>query len=89
MCIRDSSKGCDFRIENPEYVKLPGKLGMEFVLKGSYNIKLAVGSAGLFSCSNAAACAAVCRELGISDDAVSEGLRTCLLYTSWKNVSKI
>lgn len=70
------SGGCDFCIENPEYVKLPDKLGMEFVLKGSYNIKLAVGSAGLFSCSNAAACAAVCRELGISDDAVSEGLRT-------------
>lgn len=46
-------RGCDFA-----HIRLPRKLGVEFRVKGDYNIDLVVGMAGKFSCYNAMAAAA-------------------------------
>ncbi len=66
---------CHVRGENPDYVKMPGKLGVEFEIKGRYNINLVIGVPGKFSCYNAMAAACVCRTLGIDKAFIAAGLR--------------
>jgi len=68
-------RSCGIRGENPDYVKMPGKLGVEFEIKGRYNINLVIGVPGKFSCYNAMAAASVCRELGTDDAFIAAGLR--------------
>ncbi len=68
-------KDCLIRGQHFDYVKMPGKLGVEFEIRGRYNINLVIGVPGKFSCYNAMAAAAVCAGCGIDDGSIAAGLR--------------
>lgn len=67
-------KGNSLRGSDVNYVRTPGKLGVEFQIKGDYNINLAVDLAGKFSCSNAMAASAVACDLCKNAGAVRKAL---------------
>lgn len=57
--------GADLCGKNAVFVRMPGKLGVEFQIRGDYNIDLVTGIPGRFSCYNSMAAVAVCRHFGI------------------------
>ena len=72
-------KHCGFKAKNLDYVKIPGKLGVEFEITGDYNIDLVVGLPGKFSCYNAMAAAAVCSRMKIGKESIRTALREILV----------
>ena len=69
-------EGNDLQGFNYTDVRLPGKLGVEFQIKGDYNIDLVVPMPGKFTCYNGMAAAAVCSLLGIAPDRIKQALRS-------------
>lgn len=65
---------CRLRGYDFAHIRLPGKLGVEFRIKGDYNIDLVVGMAGKFSCYNAMAAVAVARQYCNDQKSVREAL---------------
>ena len=63
------------RAESYAAVRMPGKLGVEFQIKGDYNIDLVLPVPGRFNCSNAMAAAAVCSRMGVKPAQIAEALR--------------
>lgn len=68
-------KGRGLQAKNLDYVKIPGKLGVEFQIAGDYNINLVVGLPGKFSCYNAMAATAVCSRMGADKESIRTALR--------------
>lgn len=63
-------------VEDYEFVRIPGKLGVEFQTKGRYNIKLVIGSPGRFSLYNALAVILAAKMLNLPDEAIRKTLLT-------------
>ena len=57
------------------HVRLPGKLGVEFRVKGSYNIDLVACIPGKFTCYNAMAAIAVCKHFAVSEETIKRALK--------------
>lgn len=69
------TEGCDLYGYGYEPVRMPGKLGVEICVKGSYNIELAIGVSGKFTCYNALAAICVCKDFGASWAQIKRALR--------------
>ncbi|WNX90737.1 UDP-N-acetylmuramoyl-L-alanyl-D-glutamate--2,6-diaminopimelate ligase [Emergencia timonensis] len=67
--------GSDLRGGNFFHVRLPGKLGVEFRVKGSYNIDLVACIPGKFTCYNAMAAIAVCKHFAVSEETIKRALK--------------
>jgi len=64
----------DLQIKEYAFVRMPGKLGVEFQTKGRYNIKLVIGAPGRFSLYNGLAVTLAAKTMGISDTAIGKAL---------------
>ncbi len=69
------SPGADLVAVNDRLVTRPGFLGAAFELHGALECSVEVGIPGKFSVYNALAAAAVCREFGVSVQALQAGLQ--------------
>lgn len=69
------SAGSDLCGGNFFHVRLPGKLGVEFRVKGVYNIDLVACIPGKFTCYNAMAAMAVCRHFAVSEETIKRALK--------------
>jgi UDP-N-acetylmuramoyl-L-alanyl-D-glutamate--2,6-diaminopimelate ligase len=58
-----------------EFVRIPGKLGVEFQTKGRYNIKLVMGAPGMFSVYNALAVILAAKTFHLPEAVIRETLR--------------
>lgn len=67
--------GSDLQAGNFYHVRLPGKLGVEFRVKGSYNIDLVACIPGKFTCYNAMAAMAVCRHFDVTGEEIQRALK--------------
>ena len=61
------AKTCDF-------VRIPGKLGVEFQTKGRYNVNLVIGLPGRFSVYNALAALQATKAIGVEDEHIQKTL---------------
>lgn len=61
-------------IKDFEFVRIPGKLGVEFQTKGRYNIKLVIGAPGRFSLYNAMAVILAAKALDLPEKALRKAL---------------
>lgn len=68
------NSGCRLRGYDFTHIRLPQKLGVEFRIKGDYNIDLVVGMAGKFSCYNAMAAVAAARPYCSDPKLITEAL---------------
>ncbi len=66
--------GRNLQAQQVDYVKIPGKLGVEFQVTGDYNINLVTGLPGKFSCYNALAAIAVCSRMGVDAESIRKAL---------------
>lgn len=64
----------DLGVKDSEFVRVPGKLGVEFQTKGRYNIKLVIGAPGRFSLYNGLAVTLASKLLNLSDAAIRKTL---------------
>ena len=64
----------DLWVKDFEFVRLPGKLGVEFQTKGRYNIKLVIGAPGRFSLYNGLAVILAARTLKLPETALRKTL---------------
>lgn len=67
--------GNDLQGFNFADVRIPGKLGVEFQIKGDYNINLVIPMPGRFTCYNAMAAIGVCRHFAAADRDIAQALR--------------
>ena len=61
-------------VKDYEFVRVPGKLGVEFQTKGRYNIKLVIGAPGRFSLYNGLAVILAAKALKLPDEAIRKAL---------------
>lgn len=66
---------CDLQGGNFFHVRLPGKLGVEFRVKGRYNIDLVACIPGKFTCYNAMAAMMVCKHFGVTGEEIQRALK--------------
>lgn len=67
--------GCDLKGSEYSPVRMPGRLGAEFCVKGTDDdLALTIGACGEFTCYNALAAIAVCRHFGVSATHIKKGL---------------
>lgn len=64
----------DLWVKDYEFVRIPGKLGVEFQTKGRYNIKLVIGAPGRFSLYNGLAVILAAKALKLPDEAIRNAL---------------
>ncbi len=64
----------DLWAKDYEFVRIPGKLGVEFQTKGRYNIKLVIGAPGRFSLYNGLAVTLAAKTLDLPDSAIRRAL---------------
>ena len=64
----------DLCVKDYEFVRIPGKLGVEFQTKGRYNIKLVIGAPGRFSLYNALAVTLAAKTLNLPEEALKKAL---------------
>lgn len=64
----------DLWVKDYEFVRIPGKLGVEFQTKGRYNIKLVIGAPGRFSLYNGLAVILAAKTLKLPDEAIRKAL---------------
>ena len=64
----------DLWVNYCDFVRIPGKLGVEFQTKGRYNINLVVGLPGRFSVYNALAALQTAKILGVEDENIQRTL---------------
>ncbi len=69
-------KDADFVASNDELLSKPGFLGARFELSGKRSLKVDVAIPGHFSVYNALCAIAVCSDIGVSDDDITEGLKS-------------
>lgn len=69
------SSEAELSASNDRLVTRPGFLGVAFDLHGSLECSVEVDIPGKFSVYNALAAAAVCKQLGVSEEALKAGLR--------------
>lgn len=70
------SKEADYIASNDSLLSTPGFLGARFTLSGEREMHLDVAIPGHFSVYNALSAISVCAEMGISNENISEGLKT-------------
>lgn len=68
-------EGCDLQGYGYSNIRMPGKLGVEICIKGSYNIELAIGISGKFTCYNALAAIGVCKSFCVNEEQIQKALR--------------
>lgn len=64
-----------YRASNMQLLSAPGFLGVSFVLSGKMEAEVKVNIPGRFSVYNALSAIALCHNLGVSDEAILDGLR--------------
>lgn len=64
----------DLWVKDYDFVRIPGKLGVEFQTKGRYNIKLVIGAPGRFSLYNGLAVILAAKALKLPDAAIRKSL---------------
>ena len=69
-------KNSDYIASNDSLLSIPGFLGARFDLSGKRQMRVDVAIPGHFSVYNALSAISVCAEMGIENDAISEGLKT-------------
>lgn len=69
------SDGSDLQAADFAHVRLPGKLGVEFAVKGRYNIDLVACIPGRFTCYNAMAAMMVCRHFDLKEENLKKALK--------------
>ena len=69
------ASGSDLQGGNFTHIRLPGKLGVEFRVKGRYNIDLVACIPGRFTCYNAMAAMAVCKFFDVTGEEVKRVLK--------------
>lgn len=85
------NQGSDFKAEGIRYVALPDFVGLEFDVKGIYELPVRVNIPGRFNVANALAAVSVLSFLGLPKDRICHGLehlsvngRMEIVYTSEK-----
>lgn len=64
-----------YRASNMQLLSAPGFLGVSFVLSGKMEAEVKVNIPGRFSVYNALSAIALCHNLGVSEEAILDGLR--------------
>jgi len=64
----------DLFVKDYEFIRIPGKLGVEFQTKGRYNIKLVIGAPGRFSLYNALAVILAAKIQNLPENAIRKAL---------------
>ncbi|MBQ5398660.1 MAG: UDP-N-acetylmuramoyl-L-alanyl-D-glutamate--2,6-diaminopimelate ligase [Ruminococcus sp.] len=69
-------EGSDYKASDDKLLSKPGFLGVQFRLSGKREMDVDVAIPGHFSVYNALSAIGVCADMGISDEAIKEGLKT-------------
>ncbi|MBR3785283.1 MAG: UDP-N-acetylmuramoyl-L-alanyl-D-glutamate--2,6-diaminopimelate ligase [Firmicutes bacterium] len=67
-------KSAGLGVKDFEFVRIPGKLGVEFQTKGRYNIKLVIGAPGRFSLYNGLAVILAAKAMELPEESIRKAL---------------
>lgn len=68
-------ENCDLRAENAQLIRMPGQLGVSFLVKGLMDFEAALPTPGKFSIYNALCAIAICRHFNVEIETIQGALK--------------